>query len=472
MSKRNKTKLTWKEMNLKQRILFVIDWIMRGILMVTIVLFIVAIGMNCADRNKSSESCVYAYENLSVLEPSVSVESVLEPSVSVDSDLSNVLYNSYNFSDVSSSNGRIFEKWFENFPLSSPITCVLVPISWSSDIFLLRIAYNITYSSASYFNLQLSDGNYYTTFDLSSIVLISNSFLFQILCDQSVSVLSFNLYFYFGSYSPGFAQGLAAGLEQGKQEGIQSVTDSFSGIFFKSVLNVSATYYDNVSDSTYVKSFAALTPNFGFNTVLFNSTYNYLVSAANDPSNDDLQSATVTISLDQPFSYNPDRPFYISGSSRSDIFDITLVDINGKRYSGTFNSDANYFAQFPASTGIDNAAAISSIIIFFGRASDTMSDAALTQDSGGYFQGYNLGLADGIDQGYSDGRTEGISIGYDQGYQAGFDSAGVGGFSWLIGSVQSFLDTKFFGDFGVGTLLYVGLGIALATLFIKFFAGG
>lgn len=90
--------------------------------------------------------------------------------------------------------------------------------------------------------------------------------------------------------------------------------------------------------------------------------------------------------------------------------------------------------------------------------------------------GYNQGFNDGAGQGYDDGFVEGKEIGYNDGlsvgFQDGFNQNKSGGFGWLISSVQAFLDVKFFGDFGIGTLLYVGLGITLVTLFLKMFAGG
>jgi hypothetical protein len=98
-----------------------------------------------------------------------------------------------------------------------------------------------------------------------------------------------------------------------------------------------------------------------------------------------------------------------------------------------------------------------------------------------YNSGYEDGTADGIplgydtgyDDGYSDGteygKEVGDTIGYERGYQAGFADSDAGGFSWLISSVQQFLNFNFFGDFGVGTLLYVGLGGTLVCMFLKMF---
>jgi len=90
----------------------------------------------------------------------------------------------------------------------------------------------------------------------------------------------------------------------------------------------------------------------------------------------------------------------------------------------------------------------------------------------GYSTGYTEGETVGKEEGQAIGYENGYSVGYQEGYDRGFSFTGVGGFDWLISSVQSFLNTEFFGDFGIGTLLYVGLGITLVTLFLKLFAGG
>ena len=74
---------------------------------------------------------------------------------------------------------------------------------------------------------------------------------------------------------------------------------------------------------------------------------------------------------------------------------------------------------------------------------------------------------------YNNGYNAGFDVGFDNGYQEGFDIAANGGsFGWLISSVQAILNVNFFGNFGIGTLIYVGLGCALVVMTLKFFAGG
>jgi flagellar biosynthesis/type III secretory pathway protein FliH len=119
---------------------------------------------------------------------------------------------------------------------------------------------------------------------------------------------------------------------------------------------------------------------------------------------------------------------------------------------------------------------------------------SLYDSSSGYFlgyeDGYDIGYDNAIknsqkeieelendinsayDKGYTEGKTVGYDLGVSDGFQDGFNQTQNGGFTWLISSVQAFLDVNFFGDFGIGTLLFVGLGMTLVTLFLKMFAGG
>lgn len=94
-----------------------------------------------------------------------------------------------------------------------------------------------------------------------------------------------------------------------------------------------------------------------------------------------------------------------------------------------------------------------------------------------YYTGYEVGFNAGLstfnpDSYYEKGYNEGYIKGEKTGYQNGYSASGQGGFKWLIISVQEFLDTKFFGDFGIGELLYVFVGMTFALMFLKFFAGG
>lgn len=105
----------------------------------------------------------------------------------------------------------------------------------------------------------------------------------------------------------------------------------------------------------------------------------------------------------------------------------------------------------------------------------------------GYDEGYNVGKEGGFVEGKEFGYTGGYQIGYDKGfelgknkgyidgenagYTKGFNDAGdSGGFGWLISSVQTFLETDFFGSFSIGDLVYVMIGVSFVLLFLKFFS--
>ena len=95
----------------------------------------------------------------------------------------------------------------------------------------------------------------------------------------------------------------------------------------------------------------------------------------------------------------------------------------------------------------------------------------------GYEAGFIDGLLTGTEESYNNGYGDGYDIAYDIGYdkgrsdgfQEGFNQTKSGGFGWLISSVQAFLNVNFFGDFGIGTLVYVGLGLIMLSVFLKMF---
>ena len=487
MKNRNKSKLSWNEMNVKQRIFYVLDWIMRGVLIVTLALFIVALGMNCAGYGSDDDSA--APSSVAYADDVTNSNRLIDGSS----------FAQYNLNLV---NDRLY------FPVPFPELSTLFqfPISLSAGDYTIFVSVgngDIVLNSCDYY---FANSSFVKCFSISSSVLNSPNHVVSFsLTSSQASEISF-LCVYFNSsasffsgqvvnyimlvkglydsdsmpayqpnlqyiYESGYDFGHSLGIEQGREEGVNSVPSAQAGIFYNSTLSADVTYFDNEASSEYTQSFSDFTPNLGYNSVLFNSFYNYIFSQRRNQ-NTYPESVECTIDLYQPFSYNAERPFYISGSSRSDIFSITLIDINGKRYSGHFDSDRDYFAFFESSEGLENAAAISSIELYFGRAEDTMQDAALSQDSGGYFQGYNSGLSQGLNEGYLNGLDAGYDNGYEVGYESGFSAADGGGFAWLISSVQTFLNEPFFGSFGIGTLLYVALGIVFVSLFLKFFAGG
>lgn len=77
--------------------------------------------------------------------------------------------------------------------------------------------------------------------------------------------------------------------------------------------------------------------------------------------------------------------------------------------------------------------------------------------SAGYNQGYNQGQAAGYNQGYADGKAEGTP------------TSALGG---IVQGVSGMLNIPLFGDFTLGGLIAIILGLCLLFLFLKIFAGG
>lgn len=77
--------------------------------------------------------------------------------------------------------------------------------------------------------------------------------------------------------------------------------------------------------------------------------------------------------------------------------------------------------------------------------------------SSGYSQGYNAGQSAGYNQGYSDGVAQGTP------------TSALGS---IVQGVSGILNIPLFGDFTLGGLIAIILGLCLLFLFLKIFAGG
>lgn len=86
---------------------------------------------------------------------------------------------------------------------------------------------------------------------------------------------------------------------------------------------------------------------------------------------------------------------------------------------------------------------------------------------------YNSGLTTGQYSGYNQGYNEGKNVGYSQGYDAGLaegtPTSALGG---IVQGVSGMLNIPLFGDFTLGGLIAIILGLCLLFLFLKIFAGG
>lgn len=75
---------------------------------------------------------------------------------------------------------------------------------------------------------------------------------------------------------------------------------------------------------------------------------------------------------------------------------------------------------------------------------------------------YNNGYGNGYSNGYNAGYYKGISVG------SNVDTP----FALLTNSVNSLFNVKFFGEFGLDTLLYIAFGAIIIGIILKMFAGG
>lgn len=473
---RKAAKIKWKEMNKKQRVLFVIEWILRGILAA---IFVVMLGVGlatCVKTCNGERSDKVAYADAGIIARGGIVE------VNFNNNLSTYPYLSY---EGTAGTAGTFWVVCHNFPKTAFTVEVVHNISTSlsyqvilvkSDLSSIAFDFVDDHRSISMSDFP-SDYSYVELRIFSSTVNVEFSDIF---------------YFYGGSYVPGYGQGLAAGLQQGREEGA-SVAQY--GIFQDASFDAVFTYDD---DSAVTVN--NLAPSYISNGIYFGKD---LQSSYEVYNGSYLESALITINFKNPFSYSNQLPLRFSGSS--DVLSFSLIDINNKRFSGDFlYAGADVPMTYVVGQGyVANTVGMSSIKsmqINFGRAADTFFGASISQIDGNYYggydSGYNAGYSDaffeGYDEGYNFGFVTGDSEGYDRGYttaynaaydvgydvghsdgyQEGFNQSKSGGFGWLISSVQQFLDVKFFGDFGIGTLLYVALGITLVSLFLKMFAGG
>lgn len=338
MSKRNKTKLKWSEMNKKQRVFYVLDWVMRGILIVCAFLFIIATISTCAGYNDSDQQQSYAYAD------------------------------EVNTADIVG-NGSGYVQFNCNGSL----------ITTTSAFFLDNGSGESSAVSQGFF---ASISNYVETST------------FYILFPSSDS-----LTFYY---------------ENGT--GVEVSSDS-SGLY---ILELSD--YD-ITLPFFLLRFSG---DFELNERYFIQVSNYSLSLSGGDYNQGYEDG-----------YNEG---FQAGA------DATYDEVYNEGYLAGWENGLNACADESYQEGYE-----------LGYADG---------EAAGSEAGYDLGHSEGFDLGYSHGYNDGE----DDGYQVGFADAGGGGFTWLISSVQEFLNTPFFGDFGIGTLIYIALGVILVTAFLRFFA--
>ncbi len=99
-------------------------------------------------------------------------------------------------------------------------------------------------------------------------------------------------------------------------------------------------------------------------------------------------------------------------------------------------------------------------------------------EAAGYTNGYSEGEAAGYANGYSEGSQTSYQSGYDNGYNIGYQNGYDDGYesefniiTEFLAPIDTFLSFKI-GDVSLGTIISIILFVWVATIFLKFFAGG
>lgn len=526
-----KTKLKWSEMNKKQRILFVIDWVLRGLLIFIFALLVGAFVFSCFGN--SSEASAYADDG-----SSGQVVSTFSSSANTAYDETGLeLYNinllycpdykitksgitagctngvfyfygtatadvSFNISDPSStlniSNTTIcyYNESIESGISFGYVTLDGFSVSVGSFDKIDRTTGFVNQGDVDSLFVSFESGYSVVGFRISPMLIYKYRTMIPFQPNlKCIFDDGFNMGYddgyadgaaggsgsggYDQGYSDGYEAGTTAGYDQGYEEGYTDGINSASG---------SGDYDDGFTDGyNTANSFIPLYNFSSCELTLLNSTTQ---QTSSDPYTF-INSSYVNGSLDNQISFRLTFPSYLSPNIMFTIrwknplayYDNGSIDIEiAPNINLSFYNDSNLLGNVALDWvrsdfngvvyySVDRkfSSGVTSVVISMQASSLSFDDFEVGY-KGEYT--YDVGYQSGFDKGQSLGYENGYNAGHSLGYQEGFDSSGAGGFSWLISSVQSFLDTKFFGDFGIGTLLYVGLGIALCSLFIKFFAGG
>jgi hypothetical protein len=484
-------------MNKKQRVIYVLDWVLKGFWLITLCVILLLYCLYTSDCSSDEEayaesesSVIPSYVTLGAYDTyvdngdgtatitrqtgyyTISADDVfLYTDVSYDS----ILYYAV-LKPLDSVDYRSYSDYFihSSFPLVSS--------DWPSPS-------NIGKCSGS-----ASDWTYWFGFSLDTSLSLAqsslaNSIIQYLLASSTTEKIILNSATYNSVYNSGVTVGTKIGL---------------SGVFADCTL--SGTSYSDVTDpglepngTSY--TFSAIQPDYLISGISCSLAYDWCLNNGFIPKYSEL-----SVNFNTPLILYADFYLYTSVVCTSVVYTFSDGRTYVCDYTNALNSDiSGYYCwllpylDLPSNSGLQTISFATSAgadlmqsYIFYK--SDGLSQSYGSGYNNGYSAGYESGSSDGYSSGYSSGysagnsdgyssgysvgnsdgydsgKTVGYNNGYESGYQAGFDASGAGGFSWLISSVQSFLSVNFFGDFGVGTLLYVGLGITLVLLFIKMFA--
>lgn len=263
---------------------------------------------------------------------------------------------------------------------------------------------------------------------------------------------------YYGGYNEGYTAGETDGKEIGYNDGLEQAA---YGMWRGSTVSVSA----SVSGSSFSWSG---TPEYFSEGVGFSSIYEQfkdntvLTTSA-------IKTIKLSFATSVRFVKNAFRATALYTPSISQGVTLYAVDDEGiKRVISVTNLDDTGAYVFNIPEGVFTSIQIES------TKWNILQQLMFFSYEPYYEQGYEAGYQAGYNNNgaYDDGYKNGYNVGKSDGFQDGFNQSESGGFGWLISSVQQFLSTPFWGNFGPGTLLYVGLGITLTVMFLRMFAGG
>ena len=256
-------------------------------------------------------------------------------------------------------------------------------------------------------------------------------------------------------------------IEDSYKEGYKAASDDLSlGVLKNAKIDLSLMFSDGITEKK--KTYSNLTPVFTYNGIDLSSYAGYEYDTSGDYY---IETADVTITFAEAFSYSQ-FPIGFIGNSASDVYGGYFIGTDGKQYAcerdvsvqgSAFELDEG---KYPANLQVE------SLIIGFGRASDTLQGTVMVQSGqylNGYTIGYNTGSVDGFDSGYNTGKKDGYSSGYNDGYSSGLQVSD-GGFFNLITAVvdapiKAFTGLLDFEILGVNMKSFV-LSILTLALFV------
>lgn len=288
-------------------------------------------------------------------------------------------------------------------------------------------------------------------------------------------------------YNDGYNKGESAGHEAGYQDASDTLN---LGIFLGATVSGSFTYQEgeklSLSDGT---------PNFLYNSVNFNSIWKKYESYPGSSGIDNLlETAEITLNFKTTFDYYA-FSLYFSGDSV--VTSATFISSDGSRYKASiekWDSNTSIGGEYAlikiTDSNIPASIEVTALTIYFGRASDTLQNATVYSDAGGYLNGYDNGytagnsaghtegVLQGREEGYKQGETIGYENGYGVGYSDGLKTAETGDFMSLITAVidapvtafTSLLDFEILG-FNMRTFVLSLLTAALVIAMLRLFSG-